>query len=140
MNKNNIQLMGVLETRIRETHSHIIPQSFGQHWSYVHNLDLASNMRVLLLWKDRDIEVQIVHRSDQFIHSLVKSRAGDTKCTVTFIYVRNTVEERASLWHQLLELQRQVDGPWLALGDLNVVLDETEKRTTSGLVQGVGNS
>lgn len=63
--------MGVLETRIRAAHTQIIEQQFGQSWRFEHNEESADNMHIVVLWKDYDVEVQIVCTIDQMIHCWV---------------------------------------------------------------------
>ncbi|XP_062080163.1 uncharacterized protein LOC133784912 [Humulus lupulus] len=70
--------------------------------------------------------MQSVFEDEQFVHYCVKIKGVTQKFCLTFIYGRNSVEERKSLWTQLYLLEFLVH-PWLVVGDCNAVFDNDDR-------------
>lgn len=93
---------------------------------------LASNVRIMVLWKEDDLKVQITLKTDQLIHCYVQRRDGKFEGWIIVVYARKNSQARTTLWQDLLHLQSTIHEPWLVLGDLNVVLSVEEKFVETG--------
>lgn len=67
------------------------------------------------------------------------SRCGRFKSFVTFVYAANSGQNREVLWGKLREVKPAISEPCMVLGDLNVVLNESEKVCEDRVVQGVSS-
>lgn len=56
----------------------------------------------------------------------------------TFIYAHNSQDKRKSLWNDLLQIHVTMTSAWVVMGDLNVVLNSSEKVNVNGLHCQVG--
>lgn len=130
-------VFAVLETRIREENFAVL-DSFANKWSMVTNKGLARNIRILLLWDDREIALSVIKMTDQCIHCHITSVSGDYNGFVTFVYAMNAATDRGRLWDLLKQEESHITEPWLILGDFNVVLSPTEKLTEAEEVRDVG--
>lgn len=65
---NRISIMGILETQIRFPNmGNIVPQ-FTKDWMVDSTERSASNIRIFLLWKSGEIDLEVLQKSAQMIH------------------------------------------------------------------------
>ncbi|XP_074291884.1 uncharacterized protein LOC141618698 [Silene latifolia] len=81
--------------------------------------------RIWILWKNNKVDIEVLDMGAQYMHLNVKDLNTDQCFRATFIYAFNKVEERASLWQDLIRLN--VIGPWIVLGDFNNVMYANER-------------
>ncbi|XP_062075263.1 uncharacterized protein LOC133779303 [Humulus lupulus] len=95
----------------------------------------ANEGRILLIWQANIVSVEVLQGSDQFIHAYVKELGSSKELCLSFVYGRNTIEERLQLWQDLSGLSFPVN-PWLMAGDFNVVFyfnDQLGGRTVAAM-------
>ncbi|XP_075101661.1 uncharacterized protein LOC142177098 [Nicotiana tabacum] len=86
------------------------------------NYSQAPNGRICVGWKQRDVTVIILESTTQLVHCQVEDRSSQFKCKISFVYGFNTIAARKTLWDTLRLTGRNMDDPWVVLGDLNTVL------------------
>lgn len=101
-------------------------------------MSLATNVRIVLSLNDSDVEVKVLWKTDQCIHCDVRSKNGSFKGHGSFIYARNSKEERQQLWNTLVAYQMHISIPWLLIGDYNVILNLAERIHESGNIKDLG--
>ncbi|XP_059627510.1 uncharacterized protein LOC132270348 [Cornus florida] len=79
-------------------------------------------------WDPMKVEVMVITSTDQMILLHVVIRGTNSRLFVSFIYAKNTDGERQKLWQDLVDCEQKVDGPWLLLGDWNIVRFNSEKK------------
>ncbi|XP_062089727.1 uncharacterized protein LOC133796269 [Humulus lupulus] len=89
-------------------------------WSFYKGT--ANEGRILLVWQCSILSVEVLQDSDQYIHAYVKELRSSREFCVTFVYGRNTIQERIQLWNDLSCLTFPVT-PWLVAGDINSVFE-----------------
>ncbi|XP_062118601.1 uncharacterized protein LOC133832247 [Humulus lupulus] len=82
----------------------------------------TSEGRILLVWHTDIVIVEVLQENDQFIHAYVKDLGSGKEFCLSFVYGRNTIEERFQLLQDLTGLTFPVK-PWLVAGDLNSAFD-----------------
>ncbi|XP_062103378.1 uncharacterized protein LOC133814434 [Humulus lupulus] len=92
----------------------------------VTNLGTTSEGRILLIWQRQSISVEVLKESDQLVHVLIKEMRSNKQSCVTFLYGRNSIEERRQMWEDLSVLCFPAT-PWLVAGDFNVVFEYTDR-------------
>lgn len=60
--RNKVVVMAVLETRIREQTLRSI-SSFGSYWEMDSNAGLASNIRIIFLWNNAEVNVTVERKT-----------------------------------------------------------------------------
>lgn len=68
---NKVDIMGVLETRIREENKDLLNQ-FAIGLSIENNVGIARNIRIVILWKAASLSVDVVCKTTQVIHCRVQ--------------------------------------------------------------------
>ncbi|CAA7038820.1 unnamed protein product [Microthlaspi erraticum] len=78
-----------------------------------------------LLWK-KEVEVNILHKCDNFIDSEVRFKGE--KFYATFVYGDPKRDGRAEIWRAIRERAENREAPWFLTGDFNEILDNSEKQ------------
>ena len=120
LHQNNIGLVGLIETKIRQQKADSIASTFLRGWQWAHNCDI-SNGRIWVAWKPSSCHITILERSDQFIHCSATQLSTHKHFHITFIYGHNHELQRQPLWNVLHQLSLSVPGAWCILGDFNTI-------------------
>lgn len=129
MRREELSLVGLLETRIKAKHFHKVFTACFSKWKFLNNYYYALNGRIWVLWDPQRVEVKFLGASDQVIHYEIKSSSNDFQAIVSFIYAQNSKAFRRKLWDEILDFQKKTnEEAWLILGDFNcfLKLDERE--------------
>ncbi|XP_062085698.1 uncharacterized protein LOC133791797 [Humulus lupulus] len=112
----------LLETKLRGDKIEKMMHSFFIGWNYF--TGAASEGRLLLIWQQNLVSVEVLKETDQLLHVCVKGLRTNKLFCVTFVYGRNSIEERVPLWSDLSGLWFPAT-PWLLAGDFNAVFEGT---------------
>ncbi|XP_062118720.1 uncharacterized protein LOC133832386 [Humulus lupulus] len=121
---NKIGLGALLETKLRGDKIEKMMSSFFIGWSYFSGS--ASEGRILLNWQQHLVSIEVWKESDQLLHVFVKEVKSNKLFCVTFVYGRNSIEERLPLWVDLTGLCFPAT-PWLVSGDFYAVFEGTDR-------------
>ncbi|XP_043687599.1 uncharacterized protein LOC122638815 [Telopea speciosissima] len=78
-------------------------------------------------WDSAVFKVEEIQKSSQFIHLRVITLGSSLTFFCTAVYASNSVEERRELWRDVLGFASSISSPWMALGDFNIVRQQSEK-------------
>ncbi|XP_059658614.1 uncharacterized protein LOC132304932 [Cornus florida] len=123
-----IFLCGLVETRVSITKFKSITYRIRNNWDWTNNYNADSGGRIWCGWDPIKIEVTIIISKHHMILLQVVIRGTVTKFFISFVYAKNTDGERKQLWKDLEDSVQWIDGPWLLLGDWNVVRYNNEKK------------
>ncbi|XP_062086054.1 uncharacterized protein LOC133792153 [Humulus lupulus] len=87
-----------------------------RNWDYFSSPVIEG--RILIIWRKVFVKVSVLEENAQFVHCLVKMAGHKSSFNITFVYGRNTLEERKTLWNGLSQIVCPAT-PWLVLGDFN---------------------
>ncbi|KAL2930350.1 Cadherin EGF LAG seven-pass G-type receptor 3 [Bienertia sinuspersici] len=96
-------------------------------WCFTSNSDEHCNGRIILAWNPKSFKVIILDKTAQMIHCVMQPCGGRNEFYCTFIYAFNEAIKREQLWQQLCELNSRQKGPWVLMGDFNVVMNSEER-------------
>lgn len=88
LNVNKVDVMGCLETRIKQHKAQHIQIKIVNGWNVQYNYSKAANGRIWLLWKPH-IQLQVSQVSDQFIQCFVEDPNSHFKTHLSIIYSQN---------------------------------------------------
>ncbi|XP_070039255.1 uncharacterized protein [Nicotiana tomentosiformis] len=120
--KNKVDMIGCLETKVKANNVKKVIRRLGNEWKFYTDYSQAPNGRICVGWKQRDVTVIILEFTTQLVHCQVEDRSSQFKCKISFVYGFNTIAARKTLWDTLRLTGRNMDDPWVVLGDLNTVL------------------
>ncbi|CAN1177890.1 hypothetical protein LINPERHAP2_LOCUS33369 [Linum perenne] len=83
-----------------------------------------------MLWNEGNISVTILSHTPQVIHALVAS-PGRPDWILSAIYASPQLINRRPLWEQLRAFSTDCQLPWLVIGDLNEIINPSERRGDS---------
>ncbi|XP_019164608.1 PREDICTED: uncharacterized protein LOC109160818 [Ipomoea nil] len=88
---------------------------------------------LLLLWKQGQVDFDIMSHSSQAIHTKVKNRPDD--CFITFAYVRPNIMAKSRFWDECKIFSSAIQGAWILIGDLNDIASSDEQWGRSRVTQ-----
>lgn len=120
LKSHSVNIIGILETKVKSHNALKIQRKFGQHWKWVANYDCSPKGRIWVGWNDDYLKMQVLQSHEQFIHCQVGTRDNKHLVHVFVIYGLNTVLERKQLWSGVnANLDSRI--PTLLAGDFNAV-------------------
>ncbi|KAI9117359.1 hypothetical protein K1719_011525 [Acacia pycnantha] len=81
---------------------------------------------LIMAWKSNRADVQVLQTDRQFIH-IRCSLVGTTEFLLTAVYAIPNSALKALLWQELSRLSSLISLPWVVIGDLNDILQSTER-------------
>ncbi|XP_021859027.2 uncharacterized protein [Spinacia oleracea] len=124
---NKVDVIAVLETRVKENNNSKIQQKLGGGWSWHCNSACNPRGRIWVGWKNVNATVNILLTHEQLVHGELVDSKGVSVCFITFVYGLHTVETRKALWSSLSGIYAMVtSSPWIGLGDFNAGLSNFE--------------
>ncbi|XP_077252323.1 uncharacterized protein LOC143891665 [Tasmannia lanceolata] len=106
-----------------KNHVKDICESWAFHGNYAHVI----KGRVWILWDPMRVNLQILSESSQFIHAEVHLTQTNQRFHLTAVYGRNYGGDRKALWENLELVNAAIQGPWIVLGDFNVIRSYDER-------------
>ncbi|KAF4380255.1 hypothetical protein F8388_024548 [Cannabis sativa] len=79
-----------------------------------------------LAWRN-DVTIDIVETFDSGFHGVIPSSRGSCRWHLFCIYWTPYPEKKAAFWKWLTDKVSVCGEPWMVLGDLNAILDNSEK-------------
>ena len=125
--KNHIDVLGIIETKVRMPNQDKIQNCFMPCWKFITNSDPHAVDRIWIGWNPNTVSLTVKHCNQQIIHVLVSSIVHSITFEASFIYGYNNIQDRRPLWCELRRISASsYDHPWICLGDFNVVLQPHE--------------
>ncbi|XP_060212076.1 uncharacterized protein LOC132639653 [Lycium barbarum] len=125
LHKHKIDVIGCLETKIKEHKAQGILTKVAMGWNHCCNYPMAYNGRIWLLWKS-SIQLQVLSITEQLIHCKVEDN-NNFNAFLIVIYAKNDAQQRQTLWADLIQLDNSVQGAWLLSGDFNTLLSSGDR-------------
>ncbi|XP_056688014.1 uncharacterized protein [Spinacia oleracea] len=122
LQKNKVDVVALVETRVREINVKKIQNKLGGEWKWEMNYSYSPKGRIWVGWRHSLITYQMVNKSDQFIHGVICTKIGLTSAEIIVVYGLHTIEHRKPLWVDLVNTAGTVSKAWLLMGDFNSVL------------------
>ncbi|XP_039033520.1 uncharacterized protein LOC120169447 [Hibiscus syriacus] len=121
---NNVDVLCLLETRVKVDKADAIVASKFQNWNFCFNYDHASNGIIWVLWR-KGINLSVIQNSAQCI--TVRGSHRGTPMIISAIYGSNDGTARRQLWQTLREVDLTVNkSPWVLGGDFNIIMHSHE--------------
>ncbi|KAH0773588.1 hypothetical protein KY290_010725 [Solanum tuberosum] len=97
LKKNKVDVIGVVETRVKVHKAGNILQKMVTDWKHCLNYPMAYNGRVWLLWKDHiQVHTLVVH--EQLIHCKISDTTSPFSVYFIVVYPKNESQQREDLW------------------------------------------
>ncbi|XP_062104173.1 uncharacterized protein LOC133815334 [Humulus lupulus] len=118
MNKGGI--CGLLENKLKRDKANDMMTKVFFGWD--HYSSTVTEGRLLVLWRNSFVKVQVLLEHQQFIHYLVRFSSLQLEILITFVYGFNSLVERLDMWRGLSSIH-VLNKPWLVVGDFNAVFN-----------------
>ncbi|GFZ08668.1 hypothetical protein Acr_20g0004760 [Actinidia rufa] len=120
-------VMGILETKLSKHRLEGIARKKFRGWAMTDNFQQHPNGRIMIMWKESMVNMEIIESTDQVIHCLITCKSSSISFFISFVYAFNSVVGRRPLWDNLRRFSSFIESPWILLGDFNNVLCCDEK-------------
>lgn len=125
---NSLSFGCLLEIRVKERKAGKIVSDVFRDWEFMSNYEYNALGRIWVVWKS-SVRLTPVFKSDQIITVSVKLQNMEEEFFCSFVYARNTIEERKKWWDNMCNHQDSSmfrGKPWIIMGDFNEVLEGCE--------------
>ena len=117
---NDLDVVCILETRVRISNKDRIFNSLLPGWRLFHNYDHALLGRIWICGNPEKVSIDVVHAMDQAILCHVTALKDKYSFWCSAIYASNNYLDRRVLWRHLLWCEPMVGhNPWFVMGDFN---------------------
>ena len=119
------QFLFLMETKNKEEKLEMLRRRNGfEKGVYVEPEGLSGGLAVW--WKGQD-EVKILGTCKNLIDMEIEEEGSGKQCRAFWVYGPTDFEERQEVWKLMWEKRRNIEIPWLCVGDFNDILYEYEK-------------
>lgn len=94
--------------------------------TYINDYNNHANGHILIVWNEDNVEVRLIHSSAQLIHCSTRDLSGTFFFWCNSICGYNRVEQRRSMWEDILVCHQNLSGPWCLMGDFNNILKDKD--------------
>ena len=125
---HSLNVVCILETRVRIHNRVRIFNSILPGWEMHHNYDHAELGRIWVCWNPRVVKVNAILCNDQAIFCHISILSDNSSFFCSAIYASNNQVNRRALWsHLQLCASRVGYEPWFLMGDFNTTRFASEK-------------
>ncbi|XP_022024382.1 uncharacterized protein LOC110924695 [Helianthus annuus] len=119
-----IAVCGILESHVDITKLDKVCKAVFRSWSWTSNGVLCDRgTRIILGWNEDVVDLMVLSQLDQVIHTQIRLKSENKSFFCSFVYAKNTYQERRPLWDNLCRHKALChDKPWVVMGDFNVAL------------------
>lgn len=126
--KFEVEIAGLLETKIRKRNQKKTKEFFHTQWENILNLEECDSRGVIQSGWSRipKYGMQMLEEFTNYLSMLILW----IQCIFydTFVYAKNSVNKRGILWNEIQSLSTSIDQKeWLILGDFYEVINSSER-------------
>jgi exonuclease III len=114
LSMNKVDVVGLVETRVKLHKSLKIQKTFCPYWCWVSNSTFSPRGRVWIGWKHQLYNLVVLLTTEQLIDVRISDKADKMSLYVTVVYGLHTIEDRKPLWSTISQLNITTH-PWIGL-------------------------
>ena len=126
LRKTRAAIMGIMETKLSQLALDSISRSKFRDWKIANNFSHHPNGRIMIIWKEDLVHLDIAQTTDQVIHCLATCKSSGITFSISFVYAFNALVGRRPLWDNLRRFSSS-HILWILLGDFNNVLSAEDR-------------
>lgn len=128
VHKKNIQIMSLLETKVKhDNEANIFGKSF-KNWNLLSNSNSDSTARIWVCWDPQFCNIVSISKSTQFVFCRMTILEGNTSFHAIFVYAENDHVMRLPFFDVMCSISKSYSSfPLICLGDFNAVRFSHEK-------------
>lgn len=127
---NNLNLVGLLETKVPDSLFDSISSSLLTGWNWVanHEYSPTGRGRIWVGWNPEFVTFEAYSINAQAIHGHMRSLLSGLSCCILVVYGEHTFIRRRPLWDDLVHMNNIMqDSAWLVAGDFNAIKDPSDR-------------
>lgn len=124
---HNPNILVLTETRVSGEKANIILNGSQIQMDRVEKVEARGfKGGIWMFWNSQEVTLELISANDQSITAIIRS-PGAPCWVFTAVYASPQQAIRDALWDYIRQLATLVNGPWVIAGDMNVVIDRSEK-------------
>ncbi|XP_028095883.1 uncharacterized protein LOC114295782 [Camellia sinensis] len=128
VSKENFHVMGILETKIKQTNERKICEKCFGKWSMLSNSQPTETGRVWVCWNNDFCDLQLISMSNQHILCKILDLATNEYFFAVFVYAANKHTLRKVFFDTMFNISHAKSKvPCIFLGDFNAIRYQQEK-------------
>jgi hypothetical protein len=124
-------MSAILEMKLKSKSIGLLMKTRFNGWSYGHNLLETYGGRILLLWKEEKVDLNIINIDAQTINVSIICKISSLYYLTSFVYGLYSIANRKTLWESVLSFGGNTSLPWLILGDFNSITYPDDRYNSS---------
>ncbi|XP_022030846.1 uncharacterized protein LOC110931776 [Helianthus annuus] len=123
-NSEGASTPGDMESHVEVSNLSKVCGRVFKKWDWTSNGAVCNKgTRIIVGWNDDHVQLMVLAQTDQVMHVQLKSKIDSKILFVSFVYAKNTYQERRVLWQDLCK-HSLVAGShsWIVMGDFNSAL------------------
>ncbi|XP_074303190.1 uncharacterized protein LOC141637600 [Silene latifolia] len=129
--RSHVDCGAILETHVKSDKAPLIANRVFGNYNCEDNYGAHYNGRIWILWNPMTVLVNVFATSPQLIHISLLHLVTNKVLHITFVYAFNVAADKRDLWATLGHLSVSTTGPWVCMGDFNMVLGSDERNGSS---------
>ncbi|XP_019259116.1 PREDICTED: uncharacterized protein LOC109237277 [Nicotiana attenuata] len=125
---NNKALIALVEHRVKEHRTNDIIKKIAPGWQWISNSSPSNKSRIRVIWDPRIYDFDPEEVDEQLIHGQIRIISKAFTFGFSAIYGLHTIKDSLSMWRKLRQIHSLQQGPWLAMGDYNAVLQAQDRQ------------
>lgn len=117
----------MLETKLSILGFQKLKMQQFQHLHVAQRDNPEGRSRILLIWDDQKVNMDVCDWHDQYAHCLVTCKISYRVFAIIFVYRQLTIVGRKTLCERLHNIAIDIGHPWLVLGYFNTFLSPADK-------------
>ena len=131
--EKRITVCALLETRVRGHNMAKVQRKMGGYWSWCCNYAYSPRGRMWVGWQAAEVHLRVDKQSEQVMVAEVSSLDTAMEFILVSVYGLHTINDRKSMWSELLEVITTCNKPCIIIGDFNAVC-QVEDRINGAMV------
>ncbi|XP_070005030.1 uncharacterized protein [Nicotiana sylvestris] len=126
--RNNKAIIALVEHRVKEHKTNEVIKKIAPGWKWISNASASHKIRIWVIWDPRIYTFEPMEVDEQLIHGQIRIISKAVMFGFSAIYGLHTIKDRLKLWSKMRQIHSIQQGPWLAMGDYNVVLHTQDRQ------------
>ncbi|XP_022020222.1 uncharacterized protein LOC110920312 [Helianthus annuus] len=124
LSENRLAVCAILESHVDVTNLAKVCKAVFRNWAWTSNGDVCDRgTRIIIGWNMDVVDLMVLSLEDQVIHTQICPKNGNNPFFSSFVYAKNSYQERRCLWENLcMHKSLCHDKPWVVMGDFNSAL------------------
>ncbi|KAI3808225.1 hypothetical protein L1987_24173 [Smallanthus sonchifolius] len=124
VSEHHLNVCAILESHVQVSNLSKVCCGVFKKWDWTSNGGICNRgTRIIVGWNNEMVDLMVLAQTEQVMHVQLVSKIDSKTLFCSFVYAKNTYQERRDLWKDLCKHKQMMeDKPWIVMGDFNSAL------------------